>query len=399
MRNHRTTAAIVAALGMAAAGVAAAAPASAHGHGGTGDQWRSSLSTTSETLADGLLSPLRAAVARDGTTYVTQNFLGQLMRVRPGSDPEVVYTDPEGREVGGVSVSGHRVYFTVTASDPTTHENSGSWLMRLDHDGSAHEVADLNAAEQASNPDQFVTYGFRDADEIDPACAAQWPAEAGPLTYKGAKDSHPYATYQVGHGWAYVADAGANAVLLVSPRGRVHTVAVLPHIAYKITAEGAAAAEIPACFVGETYWFEAVPTDVERARSGALYVSSLPGGPEGPALGARGSIFRVNPWHGDSRQVARGLLGPTGLAAAPDGSVYVAQLFGDEISRVTFRDGHGHHRNGQGHVSTFASVTGPAEVEWGGDGLYATTDALSGTDGTSAPAGKLVRYPLRHHHH
>lgn len=43
------------------------------------------------------------------------------------------------------------------------------------------------------------------------------------------------------------------------------------------------------CFVGRTYWFEPVPTDIEVGRGGQLYVPSLLGGPEGDELGARGS--------------------------------------------------------------------------------------------------------------
>ena len=56
--------------------------------------------------------------------------------------------------------------------------------------------------------------------------------------------------------------------------------------------------EAPACVVGEEYAFEPVPTDVEFGPDGWLYVSSLPGGPEDASLGARGAVFRVNPWTG-----------------------------------------------------------------------------------------------------
>ncbi len=60
----------------------------------------------------------------------------------------------------------------------------------------------------------------------------------------------------------------------------------------KVTKESAAALELPDCVVGVTYAFEPVPTDVEVGKDGYLYVTTLPGGPESPALGARGSSGR-----------------------------------------------------------------------------------------------------------
>lgn len=53
--------------------------------------------------------------------------------------------------------------------------------------------------------------------------------------------------------------------------------------------------EVLACVVGHEYAFEPMPTDVEIGPDGWLYVSSFPGGPEDPSLGARGAIFRINP--------------------------------------------------------------------------------------------------------
>lgn len=324
-------------------------------------------------LADGLVSPLRAAVAPNGTVYVTQNFTGQLTRVRPGAEPAVAYADPDGNEVGGVSVKGRVVTFTVTKSNDEGPVDS--WLKKLYPDGSVRTVADIRAYENAHNPDASTTYGFR---SIDPACAAKWPAENGPATYNGLPDSHPYATYALQGGWTYVADAGANAVFLVSPHGRIRTVATLPGIPYTLTAEAAGGLGLDPCFVGRTYWFEPVPTDIELGRHGQLYVTSLPGGPEGDALGARGSVFTVNAWSGRVRQLVDGLLGPTGIAVGRGGSLYVTQLFGDEISKIRFG------RRGP-VVTDFLETSQPAEVESTPRGLYFTDHALA-----DPPAGRLV---------
>jgi len=332
--------------------------------------------------ASGLLTPLSAAVTPNGTAYVTSNFAGQLLKIVPGKAPVVVYQDPNGYEVGGVSVSGWSVRFTVTETNQKTNENVDSWLMQLGPHGTARQIADIHAYEAAANPDQGTTYGFR---SIASSCAALWPtADNGPATYTGAVDSHPYATTQLG-GWTYVADAGANAVFLVSPGGRVRTVATLPAIPTTLTAAQVSGMGLDPCFVGTTYWFEPVPTDIEMGRFGQLYVSSLPGGPEGPQLGARGSVFTVSPIAHRARQIVRGFTGATGVAVAPNGTLYVSEIFGNKISRVTWS------RFGP-HISTLAKVTAPGAVEWTPWGVVATTNVLSGTESGSAPAAQLVKY-------
>jgi hypothetical protein len=381
-RGARIAAAVVSTIAL---GVAGAPGADAHGahhnHGSQhehgGPKGHHHGATSQRVLAEGLLSPLRAAVAGDGTVYVSQNFAGQLMKVRPGRQPTVAYADPDGFEVGGVSVRGRVVTFTVTQSGEDGFPVD-SWLKKLYPDGSVRTIAHVRGFENRTNPDAGTTYGFREAD---PACDAQWPAELGPTTYTGLPDSHPYSTYALPGGWTYIADAGSNAVFLVSPRGRMRTVATFPAIPYVITAEGAGALELPSCFVGRTYWFEPVPTDIDVGRDGTLYVTSLPGGPEGPELGARGSVFTVNPWTGRVRQVAKGLLGPTGIAIDGRGSLYVAQLFGNEISKVALT------RRGA-KVTDFLSTPLPAEVEWTPRGLYFTDNALPGEG--EPPAGRLV---------
>lgn len=398
------------ALGLAAAALSTA-PASAH----PGAHHSHHPSAPSQhVLATGLLSPLRAAVADDGTAYVSENFAGKIDQVSPHGTTRTIYTDPNGYEVGGLSVTDHSVVFTVTQSQGEG-VNLDSWLKVLYPSGHVRTIADLHTYEANVNPDQGTTYGFR---HIDPTCAAKWPAENGPATYTGAVDSHPYATYVRRDGWIYVADAGGNDILLVSPSGRtIRTVATLPGIPLRITSDVATGMGLDPCFVGSTYYFEPVPTDVEVGPRGTVYVTSLPGGPEGPELGARGSVFAIgghgghwgfrpaarhlgwshHGWHhhGDAansraaHQVVRGLQSPTGLAVAPNGTMYVAQLFGNEISRVTLgRDG--------ATVSDLISTTQPAEVEWTRWGLYFTDNVLSGTpadpNGNMVPSGRLVRF-------
>jgi len=366
-----------------------------HHHGRHHHGHHHSAHPSAHLLTSGLVSPLRVAVAPDGTAYVSENFTGTIDRISPGGTRTHVYTDPHGYEVGGLSLAGSSVLFTVTQS-AGQGENLDSWLKVLSPSGHVRTIADLHSYEAASNPDQHTTYGFAGADTSDPAvaaCLATWPADNGPAVYQGAVDSHPYATSAAGKGGTYVADAGANAVFLVSPSGTVSTAATLPAIPYTITAEAAAGMGLDPCFVGKTYSFEPVPTDVEVGTDGTVYVTSLPGGPEGPQLGARGSVFAFSSHGGGSHpvhQVATGLLGATGLAVGPKGTLYVAQMFGDMISKVSL----GRHG---ATVTDAVSTPTPGDVAWTSRGLYFTSNVLSGTPldphgNTTTPNGQLIRY-------
>lgn len=330
-----------------------------------------------DTLAKGLIAPLSAAVDDDGTAYVTQNFAGLLSRIRQGKKPKTVYASKNGNEVGGVSVFHGKLVFTETKSSGEQNPIK-SWVKWITPQGKVKTLANVRAYENKKNPDHKVTYGIRG---ISAECAAQWPtADFGPPSYQGLPDSHPYATYQVDEGTVFVADAGMNAVLSISPKGKIHTLAVLPAVPVKITAELAQGMKLPDCVVGMTYYGEPVPTDVQKGSDGKLLVTT-----EGGGLGEQmplGSLYSVGMKNGKVKQVVGGLFAPTGLAVAANGDVYVAQLFGGEISRI---------KHGTTKVRTYAKTKLPAAVEWTPDGLYATTNVLPPND-TAPPAGKLVRY-------
>ena len=195
---------------------------------------------------------------------------------------------------------------------------------------SRRKWADLGAYETKKNPDADQEYGF-----VAPTaeCAAQWPVkQAGPPTYTGLVDSHPYSSYTTADG-AYVGEAGGNSILWVDNDGKISTVGILPPTEVTMTQAAADALKAPAC-VGLQYRLEPVPTDVELGPDGWLYISSLPGGPEDDSLGMNGRVYKMNPKSGKVKLVASGFLGTVDLAVANNGDIYVAQLFGGQISRI-----------------------------------------------------------------
>jgi len=315
-------------------------------------------------LARNQAGPLSLDVSPRGTVWYSQNFAGMLMRILPGGEPRVVARTAHHAELGAVSVNKGVVTFATTSNDGRTR------LMERRRNGSIHRVANLSRYERRHNPDADAVYGVTD---LDPSCEAEWPVDqAGPPTYTGIVESHPYASVTKGRA-RYVADAAANAILKVRKDGSIATAAVLPPQPIVIP-EGAAG--IPECAVGHTYAFEPVPTDVERGGDGMLYVTLLPGGPEDPSLGARASVLRVDPSDGSSEVVADGLLSATGLAVARNGDMYVAELFGNRIRRIPA---------GMDHAVRWRTSTSPGDVEFADGRVYATRKVFA--------KGQVVRFP------
>jgi hypothetical protein len=338
------------------------------------------------TIAEGLISPLSLEVDRDSVALLSQNFIGLLSQVAADGTVTTVTAGEPGNEIGAVSSRKGTTYFTQSTPDL-----SESVLYSIDEAGVVSLIADIRTYEETENPDQVNTYGFIGLTE---ECSAQIPAEPmspSPTAYTGVVDSHPYATRARSNS-LYLADAGANAILRVEYSGEISTVAVLPpEPPVTVTAEIAAGLELPECTVGAEYVFEPVPTDVEVGDDGYLYVTTLPGGPEGPSLGARGSVYRVDRHSGDAELVATGFGGATSLAVADDGTIFVAELFGGE-------DGSGQVSivpAGSDTPEPFVALPSPAAIELSGDNLWVTTDALAVDDtGAPTPTGKLVGVPV-----
>lgn len=323
----------------------------------------------SDPIVTGLAGPLQIDLGGNGNIYVAQSFASTLTKVRANGTTQDLLSEPggEARDVSGVSSGAYGVAYTTTFFDPSAREG----LLKVRRpSGHVVKVADLWKFEKKNNPDAAATYGFLN---LSNRCAHQVPAEIGGEPYNGLRDAHPYALADApGGGW-YVADAGANAVLRVSPRGGIEVVAVLPRQKTKVTASAADALGLPACTIGKTYAFEPVPTDVEVAGSGRLIVSLLPGGPEDESLGARGAVYQIKiagggAQHGGSTTLTRlagGFLGATNVAYGGNDRIFVTEMFGNKVSLLR-----------RGVVSKVASLPNPGSVEYKDGKLYVSYDVF-----------------------
>ena len=352
----RTTIALAAATSTVAL-VATAVPATAG----------SSHPSREETLAENVGAPFQVALNR-GHVYYTDGFAGTVSKVSPGADKVVASIQGE---IAGVEFTpdGKTMAFSSSSETGTS--------LTIRRSGKPDVVADLGRYEQTKNPDGRVTYGIL---KNGSKCAADYVTEAFQTeagTYQGVKDSHPYQVEYLGRGAWAVAEAGGNTILKVDKWGHVSTLAVLPRQTIKFTAAHVAALEnAPSCLKNVVYAFEPVPTDVERTKDGKLLVSTLPGGPEGPTLGARGSVYKVWP-SGHARRVATGFLGATNVAVDHAGTIFVTELFGNRISKISK----------WGKVSKAVTVDRPVAVEVTRHYLYVGVI----TDFETGAPGRVVR--------
>lgn len=319
-----------------------------------------------KVIYSGYAAPLQFAVGQ--AVWVADSGYSHLTTAVPhklyatGGDPS------KGGDLAGVGINSAAGEVGYTWTGPT-HYQSHFVLLR---NGKQVYQVNLAAYEGSANPDGNVHYGV----DHPSACVRDALNTAHiPVNYTGQKDSHPYAVAYLGnHQWA-VADAGGNDIVKVDVAAhRVSTIAVLPRQPFRVTKAFQQANHLPACVVGVTYWTESVPTDVEVGPGATLYVSSLPGGPEGPGVGPRGSVYTIST-AGRVTRIATGFADATNLAVRPNGYVYVVEL-GRDIARVV-----------NGRPSPVISINGVAGVEWAHNHLYASTaPAVIGGKGP----GKIV---------
>jgi hypothetical protein len=318
---------------------------------------------------------IRAVPAGDtGVSGCKKRWVGALGR--HGSITTIAADQPGA---SGIATEGKRLAFTTTVTNFETFENTASGLNIWGPYGKKI-YADTLRYETKHNPDRVNRYGVKNPS----TCVTDALTSAGfPVSYNGAVDSHAYSVAAYKNGWV-VADAGANALWRIDAWGRIRTLAVLPPQPARITAEAADAFGLPACVIGVKYAFEPVPTDVEVGRDGNLYVTTLPGGPESAALGARGAVWRLDPWKGTLTKIADRLLGATNLALGKRGEIYVAELFGGRISVIR-----------HGTARPYVALPGVVAIESDGHGgLWAGT---MGNEDPPAP-GTIVKITAGKHY-
>lgn len=336
-----------------------------------------------EVLTTDVGAPEQIAV-HEGKVYVGDAIRSTVTRI---GHPTPLATGPKPGEITGVDFKPDSYGMAYAAQDKST----GRGTVTIRHRGSSPVVADLTRFEQEKNPDGSVFYGSRTTDPCVRDALAKLPLptprQAG---YQGPAEAHPYAVAAgAGNDW-YVVDSSANDLLRVDDAGKVSLVAVLPGQPHTFTRNDAKALGLPACIAGVRYTFEPAPTDVEVGPDGALYVTTLPGGPIGLQLGARGSVYRVDPNTGDAKQVVTGLAGATNLALGPRGKIYVAELFDGQISMATPQPG----RSKVPTATPVVRLRNVVGLEFDGGALYASTLPPGFLKGDTTGNGSVVKIKI-----
>jgi len=304
------------------------------------------------------LSPLQFAVAGK-LLAVADSFPATLSLNLHGHELPVASSAlGKGSDLSGVAFDPK----TLEVAYTTTSANHHKTTLTIARPGGKKVVANLAAFERKHNPDGKIRYGI---DVRHPnACITGALKQAHiPVHYKGQLDSHPYAVTSLGNGSWAVADAGANDVLKVDRKGHVSLLSVAPRQALKITKAFAQGMGLPSCVAGHTYYFEAVPTDVETNRAGHLFITTLPGG-----TGASGSVYKINARTGKMSRVATGFHGATNLAIDNKGRIYVAEIGSGTIAQVV-----------HGKRVKVMDLPAVVSIEFGGGHLYAATSPAATT--------------------
>ncbi|HET9656445.1 MAG TPA: ScyD/ScyE family protein [Kineosporiaceae bacterium] len=327
-----------------------------------------------------VVAPVQIA-AHEGKVYVGDIARSTLTRL---GYPTPLAVGPHPGEIAGVDFKPDDFVLAYAATDRRT----GQGTVTIRRRGSSPVVADVSRFEQEKNPDGSLFYGVHTSDPCVRDAVAKLPLPSPrPAGYYGVVKAHPYAVAAGTHNDWYVVDSAANDLLRIDQSGNIELVAVLPGQPYVITRHDAEALGLPDCLVGVRYTFEAVPTDVEVGADGALYVSTFPGGPESLQLGARGSVYRVDPVTGDTDQIITGLGGAVNLALGPNGRIYIAELFSGQISVATPN----RSRSKVSKAKPLVRLPNVAAVEFDGDSLYASSLSPDYLKGEPTGNGSVVR--------
>lgn len=318
------------------------------------------------TLTTAVQAPFHLAMS-NGSVLVADGGLDVVGKIGAGGRLVTVARGPQPGEVAGVATGADgAIAYTFTAYA----DGSTGATVRT---GSATTTVSTSSFEAANNPDRGHHYGVKNPTQcqIDAIKAI-----GGQPRYHGLIDSHPYDIINLGSDYV-IADAAGNDLLRMKPDGSLSVLSALPVQPFTFTPDVVASLGLPDCMNNVTYKFEPVPTGLSMGADGWIYVSMLPGGPEDPSFGARGSVYKVNPATGQALRVATGFSGATDVSVGAGGNVYVAELFAGQVTRIA--------PNGTRSVVT--SLPGVVSVEYGSGHLYAGTMAPTDDAGNPIPGG------------
>ena len=240
--------------------------------------------------------PMNICVGATGSVTTVDVATGEATEVVPGLpsthiEVEGVLGPPDVAvaEDGGVYV------LTADGNVPDAAERAegdiGGIVWMAGEDGTPEQVADLVAFEASENPDG------------------------------GLLDSNPNGVAVTPDGNLLVADAGANALLMITPDGTTSTVAVFADTMEALPAELAPPeGDVSA---GDEIPVQQVPTSVTIGPDGAAYVTFLRGGPFIPGTAW---VARVAEGEEPTAYV-EGLTMAIGADFASDGTLYVLEMF------------------------------------------------------------------------
>lgn len=289
----------------------------------TADPGPPPLPAGAEVVAEGLDNPRGLTIGPDGALWIAEagglggpdagpcmtgpegnevcyNTTGAVTRVLDGEQERVVEgLRSIGDEVNGMNATGpHDLAFTADGSlyliiglgaDPSVRADNEAGgpsqlgkLFRLDPEsGDLTEIADVAGFETENNPDG------------------------------GLVDSNPFMLAVGPDDSLAVTDAGANTLYRVDLDGTITTLAIFPDRA-ELLPDGAA--EIP---------MNAVPTGLWLGPEDSFYVGELTGFPF-PVGGA--NVYRVNPGGSDPVLHSDGYTNIIDVAFAPNGDLYVLEF-------------------------------------------------------------------------
>ena len=314
-------------------------------------------------VAQGLDDPFGLSFA-NGKFYTAESATGEVSGfVRGGRGPVVRASGFAGPT--GVDRTADQL-LTVTGEGEGDTPGASTLFVSSPRNA-PRPLADLAAYELKANPDGQRQFGDR-GEPLD--------ALSNPFAVLGGRGGSER--------FAYVADAGANAVLAVDRHGTVSTFFVPP-----VVTSGACAGQPnndPAhagC--------DPVPTGLAWGPDGALYVSTL-----SAEVPGEGRVYVLDARTGAVRRTITGLDGPTGVAVGDDGSVYVSEVLAGlppgepdpaldpaTIGRIVRVGTHGER--------SAAQVPLPLGLRWVDGALYSTAWSVAGAFLEMRGRGEVVR--------